>query len=104
MRQARNDAGFDWVANDYNDWDILRCLLCCERGRDVKRHDYVDLKSNELSCELRKSRQLSFRRPKLECNVLAFHIAKLAQTFPKICLKQLLVCGSDVENANSRYF
>ena len=61
MSQARNDAGFDWVANDDNDWDILRCPLCCQRGWNVKRHDDVDLKSNQLSCELRKSLQLSFR-------------------------------------------
>ena len=52
MGQAGNDASFDWVAHNYYDWDISRCLLCSQRGRDVERYDHVYLEPDELSREL----------------------------------------------------
>ena len=70
---------------------------------DVERHDHVDLEPDQLGRELRKSIQLSFRGAKLECNVLPFHIAKFTQSFPKLLLERLRVCGSDVERAYSSH-
>ena len=104
MRQAGDDAGFDRIADDYYDRNVLCCRLCSERRRDVKRHDDINLEPNEFGREIRKSIQFPFRRAKLKRNVLPFRVTKLIQAFPKICLKRLLVGGSDLEDANSRYF
>ena len=76
MRQTWNDAGFDRVADDHDDWNILSCLLRRKRGRDVERHDNIYLEPNEFSREFRKSIQFSFRGAKLEYDVLSVRVAE----------------------------
>jgi hypothetical protein len=73
---------FDWVANDYNDRDILCCLLCRQRGRHIQRYDNINLEPNEFNREFRKPIQLPFGGAKFECNVATVHVAKFAQPFP----------------------
>src|SRR5262245_55895006 len=104
MRQTGNDAGFDWVAHDYEDWDISRCLLRRQRGRDVERHDNIYFEPNEFSCEVRKPIQLSLRGPKLECDILPLRITKCTQSVPQLTCERFCVRRSDVEDANARHF
>src|SRR5439155_21430026 len=44
---------------------------------------------------------MSFRRPKLERNILPLHITKLTQSFPQFMLERLRVCEAYVECAYS---
>ena len=101
--RSGNDAGFDWVGRDDDDWDIPCCLFCRQCAGHIERYDHINLEPDQLGCKARKSIELSFRRAKLKCNVLPLDIAQFVQCFPKLFFEGLRICETDVEHAYSSY-
>jgi hypothetical protein len=58
-----------------------------KRGGRVKRHDDIYLERDKLDRKFRKSVQPSFRRTKLECNVLPLYITEFTQSYPELLLE-----------------
>jgi hypothetical protein len=55
-----------------------RRLLCRHSSGREPSDDYIDFKTNQLSCQFGKPVDLSFRRPKLKSNVLPLDIPQIA--------------------------
>ena len=101
--QAGNYPGLDWVARKYYDRDISCSLLRRQRAGDVQRHDDIDLESDKLGREPRKLIQLSFRRAKLEANVLPLYVANFAHSFAEFLLERIRIRDSYVKRAYPNY-
>jgi transcriptional regulator with XRE-family HTH domain len=75
---------------------------CFAASGDVERHDYIELEPDKLGRQFRKSIQLSFRGPKLECDVLSLDIAKYTQPFPEFLPERLCVLLSKANRTGPR--
>ena len=104
MRQAGNNAGFYRVGRDGDNRGIPRCLLRGQCAGDVEGYDHINLEPDKFCREPGKSIRLSFRRAKIECDVLALNVTKFTQSFPKICFKKLSVSISQVKGTHPRNF
>ena len=79
--QARDESATARIAHrGHDDGDRAGGLLGSEDDRIPGRHDDIDLQPDELCEKLRKPVELSVRRPEFDDEVLALHVAELAQT------------------------
>src|SRR5262249_57176954 len=80
MRQALDEPAAQRIVHDrHDDGDRLRRALGRLASCGTHGHEDVDLRSNELGRELRVAIVLAFRPAAIDDDVLAFHIALLAQ-------------------------
>jgi hypothetical protein len=66
-----------------DDWDRVGRLLGCARVGRRRGDDDVHLQADELGGERRQPFRSALCKPVLDCDVLAFHIAQLAQPLPE---------------------
>src|SRR5215472_4641367 len=86
-RQARDDAGADWIASrrehDRND---RRCLFCRKGWWSVVSKDDIDVHPNEIVCEPGQTLVASFGPTVFDRKIAAFDPAQFAHSLHK--------CGS----------
>ena len=97
-REARNQPRPHRVANrNHDDWDCRRCLLGREaRGGAVGRDD-IDRAAHELCCRFGEPFGRSVAIGVVECDVLAFEVAEIAQP-----LVEGIPPGRVVDDADTR--